>query len=131
MTNMELTKYWLESADEDFDTMEVLYQSGKYSWSLFIGHLVIEKLLKALYAKNNTDNPHAPKIHDLLKIAKKCELNLDDEKLEKLSIMNTFNIAGRYDDYKREFYNRCTKEYTSEQITNIKEVRQWLKEQLV
>lgn len=30
-----------------------------------MGHLVIEKLLKGLYAKNNPDDPIAPKIHNL------------------------------------------------------------------
>jgi len=36
--------YWFESADYDFQTAELLFSSSKYSWSLFIGHLVLEKL---------------------------------------------------------------------------------------
>ena len=28
-----------------------LFWSGDYNWALFLGHLVIEKLLKALYVK--------------------------------------------------------------------------------
>lgn len=43
----------------------------------------------------------------------------------------SFNISARYEDYKNEFYERCTKEYTSEQINNIEEVRSWLKEMLI
>ncbi len=35
--------------------MKVMYENKKNTWSLFIGHLVIEKLLKGLYAKNNED----------------------------------------------------------------------------
>jgi len=39
--------YWIESSDKNFQTMGNLFNSGDYDWSLFIGHLVIEKLLKA------------------------------------------------------------------------------------
>ncbi len=42
MTNIELMNYWLESSDDDFETMKVLLENEKYSWCLFIGHLVIE-----------------------------------------------------------------------------------------
>ncbi len=45
--------YWKESSDKDFKTMLDLYQTKNYSWALFMGHLVIEKLLKALYVKKD------------------------------------------------------------------------------
>ena len=130
MTNIELMKHWIESSDEDYAAMMSLYKDKKYTWSLFIGHLVIEKLIKALYAKHNSETPYAPKIHDLLKIIRDCNINVDDPKLDKLSVINTFNIGARYDDYKKEFYNKCTKEYTDEQVKNIEELRTWLKAQL-
>lgn len=53
MDSVDLTKYWFESADSDFETMKVLFNNKKNTWSLFIGHLVIEKMLKGLYAKSN------------------------------------------------------------------------------
>jgi len=46
-------------------------------------------------------------------------------------ICNSFNISARYEDYKNEFYKRCTEEYTLEQIKNIEEIREWLKEILI
>ncbi len=45
MTKEEVIQFWLESSDKDSQTMDHLYVSGDYVWSLFIGHLVIEKLL--------------------------------------------------------------------------------------
>ena len=131
LTNIELMEHWIETSDEDYEAMASLYKDKKYNWCLFIGHLVVEKLVKALYAKHNSENPYAPQIHDLLKIIRKCDVNIDDTKLDKLSVINTFNIGARYDDYKKEFYNKCTKEYTDEQIKNIEELRTWLKTQLV
>ena len=123
-------EHWIETADMDYKVMKNLYTTKDYSWCLFVGHLVIEKLVKALYAKNNPENPNAPKIHNIIKIAEKCNLELDSEKIRIFGIINTFNLGGRYDDYKKDFYNKCTKEYTDEQIKNIEEMKTWLKEQL-
>lgn len=98
---------------------------------LFLGHLVIEKLLKGLYAKNNIANPYAIKSHNLLALAEKCNLELTDEQIQKLKVITQFNISARYDDYKESFKQKCTDEYTSQQIINIKEVRIWLRELLI
>ena len=129
MDNIDLTKYWFESADSDYETMKVLYNNKKNTWCLFIGHLVIEKLLKGLYAKNNPDNPIAPKIHNLILLSQKANLEVPTEIREKIQTINTFNISARYDDYKKSFDAKCTNDYTQEQVKNIEEVRKWLKEQ--
>ena len=34
-----------------------------------------------------------------------------------------------YDDYKKNFAEKCTDEYTREQVKNIEEVQRWLKKQ--
>ncbi len=129
MNNIDLMNYWIKSSDEDFATMEILYKNKQNTWCLFIGHLVIEKILKGLYAKNNPDNPIAPKIHNLILLSQKANLEVPTEIREKIQMINTFNISARYDDYKNSFFEKCTDNYTKEQIKNIKEVQKWLKEQ--
>ena len=61
--------HWTESSNSDFQTMTHLYNSKDYHWSLFMGHLVVEKLLKALYIKKHQKHPLP--IHDLLRLTKK------------------------------------------------------------
>ena len=129
MNSVDLMNYWFESSDSDYDTMQVLYNNKKNTWCLFIGHLVIEKILKGLYAKCNPENPIAPKVHNLILLSQKANLNVPEEIRKKIQVINTFNISARYDDYKKSFNEKCTNEYTSEQIQNIKEVREWLKKQ--
>ena len=129
MNNIDLMKYWFESSDSDFDTMKVLFENHKNTWCLFIGHLVIEKLLKGLYAKNNPENPISPKIHNLILLSQKANLDVPNEIKEKIQVINTFNISARYDDYKKTFEEKCTNEYTTLQFKNIEEVQKWLKEQ--
>jgi hypothetical protein len=47
----KLIQYWIDSSDDDFETMVSMYNSKRFSWALFIGHLMIEKLLKAYFVK--------------------------------------------------------------------------------
>ncbi len=129
MNSIDLMEYWFKSADEDYDTMLYMKAGKKNTWCLFMGHLVIEKLLKGLYAKNNPDDSIAPKIHNLILLSQKANLEVPTEIREKIQIINTFNISARYDDYKRTFDEKCTDDYTSEQVKNVEEVRKWLKEQ--
>ena len=129
MNNIDLMNYWFDSAYNDFDTMKVLFENKKNTWCLFLGHLVIEKLLKGLYAKNNEENPYTIKSHNLLALAEKCNLELTDEQVEKLQIITQFNISARYDDYKHSFAEKCTNKYTAEQVKNVEEVQKWLRKQ--
>lgn len=131
MNNIDLMNYWIKSSDEDFVTMEILYKNRQNAWCLYIGQLIIEKLLKALYAKKNKGAPHAPKTYDLLYLAEKIELKLTKEQKVLLDTITKFNLEARYDDYKESFRQNCTNEYTTEQIKNIKEVREWLKNLLM
>ena len=131
MDNLNLMEYWINSSDEDYNVMQYLYKGKKNSYCLFFGHLVIEKLLKGLYAKNNKENPYTIKSHNLLALAEKCKLELSDEQIEKLQIITQFNISARYDDYKETFNKKCTDEYTEKQVENIEEVRAWLKKLLM
>lgn len=126
MNNIDLMNYWIKSANEDYETMLWLQKGNKNTMCLFMGQLVIEKILKALYAKNNKNAPYAPKSHDLLYLANKINLELNDEQRTMLDTISDFNLEARYDDYKNEFHNKCTNEYTQKQVNNIKEIRTWL-----
>lgn len=35
MDNIDLMNYWLKSSDDDFETMQVMYQNKRNTWSLF------------------------------------------------------------------------------------------------
>lgn len=121
----KLIKYWSESSDDDYDTMIVMFESKRFNWALFVGHLMIEKLLKALYVKNNNDYP--PFIHNLLRLAEKCHIDLADDQKLFFATVTAFNINARYDDYKMSFQQKCTLEYTAIWVENLKDNRQWIK----
>ena len=118
----------LESSDSDFDTMIHLYNSKDYHWSLFIGHLVIEKIIKAGIVKQMKS--HAPFTHDLRRLAKLSKINFEKGHIVWLDVITTFNLNTRYDSYKKDFYKKCTPEFTSIWIDNIKTLREWIKVRL-
>jgi len=122
----EHIRYWLDSAAHDFETAEALFESRKYDWCLFIGHLVLEKTLKALYVKD-TENQTPPRIHNLVKIAEKTKLQLNEEQRIFLDEVNDFNIEIRYPDFKLTFQIKCTEEYTKTRFLKIKKYYIWLR----
>ncbi|MDZ7700146.1 MAG: HEPN domain-containing protein [Deltaproteobacteria bacterium] len=122
-------QHWLNSADDDLDTAEKLFAVDKFDWCLFLGHLVLEKALKAHYVQDN-DNRMPPRIHNLVKLAKKTRLVFTEEQTLFLDEVSDFNLEVRYPQYKKEFREKCTKEFCETKFTKIKEHYKWLKSQI-
>jgi len=120
--------YWVDSSAKDYRTMKNLIESGDYNWAMFLGHLVIEKLLKAIYVK--VHRKHAVYGHDLLRLTSSLDLDVDPIKEEWLDKLTTFNLNARYDNYKQDFYKLCTQEFALEWKSRIEQLRQWLLNQL-
>lgn len=47
----KIYNHWITTSDKDYNTMIHLFEVKDYHWSLFIGHIVIERLLKAKIVK--------------------------------------------------------------------------------
>lgn len=120
----KIINHYKESSEEDYMTMINLFNSKSYNWSLFIGHISLEKLLKALYVKINRE--HAPYTHNLYRLAEKCKIEISQEKSDWLDEITSFNINARYNDFKKEFYNKCTKNFTKEWLEKIKTLKEWI-----
>jgi HEPN domain-containing protein len=129
MTIKEIENYWVVSSDDDIDTSNVLFKKKKYAQSMFFLHLAVEKMPKALYVRKN--NCEAPFGHNLQTLAQKIpDVPFENEHIETLAKITTFNITARYDDYKRTFYKICTKDFAGNYLRIGKEMIQWLKSQM-
>lgn len=124
----KIANHWISRSDSDFITMNNLMKSSDYHWALFVGHLVIERLLKAyLVRKTKT---HAPFTHDLRRLAKLTELQMNNDHKKWLDTISTFNLNARYDDYKQDFYKKCTSDFAATWVSNINTLRTWIKTKL-
>ena len=121
----EIKGFWLKEALEALNVADHLYEKNDYSYSLFFGHLAIEKLLKGLFVLKKGE--HAPYIHNLQRLAEMLDIKLTDDQTEKLITITRFNLESRYPDQKRSFRKKCTKEFTENELKKIKDIFKWLK----
>ena len=126
MSNAELIKYWFGSAQQDWNTTQVLLESHRYMHALFFCHLTLEKTLKGIIARKEKTPPIT---HDLLLLAELANIELSIEQAQLLSDVNAFNIRARYDDYKNSFYKRATVSYAKKYIEKVNKFKIWLKKQ--
>jgi len=116
--------YWITSAENDWIVAGHLLEKGDFTYSLFFGHLTLEKLLKAYFVVVKDETP--PLTNRLVYLAEKSELDLNDQQMELLEIVTDFNLESRYPDEKFSFYKRCTKEFTVNYLNRIEEMKKWL-----
>ena len=117
ISTKELVKYWKTTAEHDYKTMLSLFVAKKFSNTLFFGHIVLEKILKAHVAKHS--KKAAPYTHDLVRLYKMTNLKLNEKEIDVLDMANDFNIRSRYPDVKFRFYKLCTKDYTKQNLDEI------------
>jgi len=120
--------YWVESAEYDFETGKNLLESKKFPYALFFAHLAIEKILKAIVVKNTGE--HAPYTHSLVLLAKNLSIDIKDQMLDLLAEYMEFHIEARYPDEKKDFYKKCSEEFTTKKIDEMDKVYKWLKKRL-
>jgi HEPN domain-containing protein len=122
MTKLDHIDYWIKTSEDDWITVESLFQSGRYIHCLYFAHLSTEKICKALWVKYNVENI-PPKIHNLVKILSQTKVELEKEQLEYLLEVNRFQLQGRYPDYINNIQKICNLEYTEKNLKKIIEIR--------
>lgn len=121
-------KYWADGAEYDLGVSEALYEQKKYPYALFIGHLALEKILKALVVKKTKQ--HAPYTHSLPLLAQKTGLALSQVTVKRLGRFMEFHFEARYPEEQKRFYKKCTKRFASKCLEEIREVYSWFREKL-
>ena len=122
----EQIKYWHDSSLKNFEAAKSLYKLKHYDSCLFFCHLSLEKIIKGLVVINIKES--APYMHDLVRLTVIAEIEITKEQKDYLEVITGFNMAGRYNEYKLQFYKQCTKEYTQEWLAISKKLLLWLKE---
>lgn len=124
----KLVKYWMDLSDYDLDTAGFMLKTKRFPYCLFMCHLSVEKLLKALIVKFIKE--HAPYSHNLVDLAKKTSLEFSEKDKILLADLTEFNLETRYPEWQKNFYLKCTKEYTQDYFQKTKKLQKWLKKYL-
>lgn len=117
--------YWVNAANSDHETAEILIQGGKPIEGLFFCHLCIEKMLKALVVKKIGDFP--PKSHDLEYLSRKSEIILKEKDALLCRSLMIYQIEGRYPEYYPKF---PAKNEVSTYLKETKDLMKWIGNQL-
>lgn len=124
----KIIDYWLKGANDDFRTAKILFAPKRYQHCLFFCHLCLEKIIKTLVVRKTKQQ--APYGHNLLRLSELSGIRFSQEQLDLLAEITSFNIAARYNDFKRTFYKKATGEYTQGYLEKVKRLYQWLKREL-
>ena len=127
MGKEEQVRYWIKTAEQDWAAAEDLLKLERFIHALFFFHLVIEKLLKAHWVKDNIGD-FPPRSHDLEYIYSNTEIELPAQDVDELRTLNSWNLEGRYPDYLNKISKQADKKYTLEKYENIKRIRKCLLE---
>ena len=119
----------VEEAKQDFGVSEALGAAGYYAHSLFFGHLVLEKLCKALWMKHKKSNNY-PFIHNLIRLIKETNVILTNEQIQFYSDMNLFQAKGRYPETLQVIEQTITIEVYKKYNNQLKTEMEWLIKQL-
>jgi HEPN domain-containing protein len=92
MVQDEHITYWRTSSRHDLESAQAIFDSGRYDWCLFVGHLALEKILKALFVARN-DNKMPPKTHNLVRLAELSDVEMDDDRRFLLDKISDFNLS--------------------------------------
>lgn len=124
----KIVKCWLEAAVHDLDTANSLFRTGKYDYCLFLCHLSLEKLFKAIVVRTIKDHP--PLTHNLLYLAGKADLELNKNQISLLDEINKFNLETRYPEDLKAFHKKVDKAYAKKYLVCTKEIWKWLRKKL-
>ena len=125
MTKTEHIAYWRETADDDWADIQRSIGAGAYVHGLFFAHLVIEKLSKAHWVKDNDGNI-PPRTHNIVRLWEATCLQHTLEQEGLATELNNYQLEGRYPEYMRRLRAQTTAAYTAELLADISTLRTWL-----
>jgi HEPN domain-containing protein len=115
MTKEQYIAYWIDTADNDWLTVEAMFSAKRYLHCLFWAHLVLEKPAKALWVKNHVENV-PPKVHNIVWLLEESQVEIEHEDTLFLEVFNRFQLSTRYPDYLRKIDKLCTEKLTVENL---------------
>ena len=123
-------EYWLELCDEDLITAKVLLESKRLLHMGFYCHMIAEKALKAVVARETKETP--PKIHNLPRLATLGGVfnDLSDKQKRLLNDLKPLQIEARYPEYKASVAETLTLEKCKRILTETEEFLCWIKMKL-
>lgn len=121
------TRNWIALAEYDLETARHMLKTGRNLYVIFLCHLALEKMLKALVTEITQTVPF--KTHDLILLVKKSGMELPQDYLEFIGKVNSASIPTRYPEDLERALKVYPKSVTRDYLKQTTEIVQWLKKQ--
>jgi HEPN domain-containing protein len=116
---------WIKSSNYDIKTADHMLKTRRYIYVLFMCHLSVEKLLKALYEVDLRKIP--PKTHNLIYLSRTINLKVPESRLQTLESLNDLSIVTRYPEDIDSLIKSFRKERVEEYLRKTKALLKWLR----
>ena len=118
-------KEWLDQADYDLKSAEIMLKGRSYVYVVFLCHLAVEKALKAMYTDQFQTEP--PRIHNLNYFVEHLELDLKQGFKNFLNQLSDLSVPTRYPDEIGKLAREYNAALSKSILTQSKEFVAWLK----
>ena len=121
-----IVRNWVATANYDLRTAEAMYKAGRYLYVVFMCHLAIEKMLKAILAQRYPEDV-PPKIHNLINLAQRTEITLPENLRDFFQRIDNVSVATRYPEDLRTLSKEFNQNTAKQILTDTKRMIKWLK----
>ena len=101
------TNNFIKSAEYDLNTAEFMLKSGRYIYVIFMCHLSLEKMLKAIVTE--TTQKISPRSHNLIYLLKLVNTQLPTELFNFIAKINNASILTRYPETFQKYWKPIPK----------------------
>lgn len=120
------TRMWLEDAEYDLGSARTMLDSGRLFFVIFMCHLTLEKLLKALIVERDGVEP--PRIHNLVALAVQGKAVIPDEYRSLVDELDNMGVVTRYPEGRRALSATLTVQRAIGIYGRTEEFMTWLRQ---
>ncbi len=119
---------WADQARYDLETARAMLDSGRFLYVLFCCQQAMEKMLKAIIAKQTNEFP--PRLHNLMRLAATASIKLSPERAQFLREISSYYIQTRYPEELQEISSELDKRIAQDSYERTREVFKWFEQML-
>ncbi|MBI5099637.1 MAG: HEPN domain-containing protein [Nitrospirae bacterium] len=124
MTNA--TKNWMATSNYDLKTAEAMLKSKRYIYVVFMCHLAIEKMIKAVISTEIKELP--PKSHSLLYLSQKISIQFPDDIQDFIDKIDNVSIVTRYPEDLKKISKDFNLNKAEEVYSMTRKTLRWLRQ---
>lgn len=125
MTKAEHIEYWIDLAERDWQVAQNMFSTKDYVWCLFLAHITIEKLCKAVWVQDNVDNI-PPRTHNIIRLLDATTFQRTPAQTVLAATLNNFQLESRYPGDTAAVYKAATSTFASNILHDTEDFRQCL-----